>query len=261
MIGTAMSADDVPVCFETRGTGSPAILFVHGWSCDRRYWERQVTHFAERHQVVTVDLAGHGNSGTGRAVWTMPAFADDAVAVVEHLGLRRVVLVGHSMGGDVITAAALRLQSQVVGLVWVDTYRTLGSTHPDSYVEHLVAPLRTDFVSGASSLIRRMFLPTSDADLVEWVIADMTAAPADIAVSAFEHAIAFEPAVVAALREIQAPVVTINPDNKTSDPEALGRHGVTVVPMPGVGHFAMLEHPDLFNRILGEIVRGWTAEV
>jgi pimeloyl-ACP methyl ester carboxylesterase len=61
--------------------------------------------------VVAIDLAGHGESGVGRKAWTMPTFGDDLVAVVERLALADAVLIGHSMGGDVIVEAALQRAS------------------------------------------------------------------------------------------------------------------------------------------------------
>ena len=58
-----------------------------------------------------------GESGGGRQRWTMAAFGDDVAAVVRHLGLGEVVLIGHSMGGDVVVETALRLGGQVLGVV------------------------------------------------------------------------------------------------------------------------------------------------
>jgi pimeloyl-ACP methyl ester carboxylesterase len=62
----AISADGVPIHYEVHGTGLPALVFVHGWTCDRSYWGRQIGHFARKYQVVAVDLAGHGESGLDR---------------------------------------------------------------------------------------------------------------------------------------------------------------------------------------------------
>lgn len=259
MEGSAVSADGIRVSFEVRGAGAPTLVFVHGWSCDRGYWKHQLSYFAERYQVVALDLAGHGTSGAGRRAWTMPAFGEDVVAVAEQLGLGLMVLIGHSMGGDVIIEAARRLPGRVAGLVWVDTYRTLGEMQSQEEVESFLAPFRADFASATRDFVRRTFLPTSDKDLVESVAGDMAAAPPEIALSALEHAITFEPAVVGALREIRAPVVAMNPDHKPSDIEALQRNGVKTVLMSGVGHFAMMEDPSTFNRLLGETVQEFTA--
>lgn len=103
--GSVPSGDGVPIAFTRQGEGPP-LVFVHGWSCDQAYWREQVGHFAGRHTVVTVDVAGHGKSGLERADWTMTSFGGDVAAVLEELDLRDAILIGHSMGGDVITAAA-----------------------------------------------------------------------------------------------------------------------------------------------------------
>jgi len=259
MNGVATSPDGIPLAFEAHGAGTPTLLFVHGWSCDRSYWRGQLRPLAVRHQVVAVDLAGHGESGVGRRDWTMAAFGEDVVAVVEQLGLDEVVLIGHSMGGDVIVEAALRLGDRVVGLVWVDTYSTLGDPGTDDELEAFAAPFREDFGSATRAMARRMFTPAADAELVEWVAADMSAAPPEIAVDALGHAVGNEPGILAGLRELTTPVVAINPDARPTDTEALRRHGVKTVLMSGVGHFLMLEDPDRFNRLLGEVIQEFTG--
>jgi len=126
MKAVAYSTDGVRLCYEVHGAGTPALVFVHGWSCDRSYWRDQLPYFSEEHKVVAIDLAGHGESGLGRQAWTMPAFGDDVVTVVAQLGLESTVLIGHSMGGDVIVDAALKLRDRVAGLVWADVYGSLG---------------------------------------------------------------------------------------------------------------------------------------
>jgi pimeloyl-ACP methyl ester carboxylesterase len=95
----ALSADGVPIHYDVQGTGALALVFVHGWCCDRHSWDRQVDAFAPSYTVVRLDLAGHGASGQARTQWTMAAFGQDVVAVVEQLRLVQVVLIGHSMGG------------------------------------------------------------------------------------------------------------------------------------------------------------------
>jgi pimeloyl-ACP methyl ester carboxylesterase len=72
--------------------------------------------------VVALDLAGYGQSGGGRKDWTMAAFGQDVVSVVEALGLKRVVLIGHSLGGPAVLEAARRMPGRVVGLVLVDSW-------------------------------------------------------------------------------------------------------------------------------------------
>jgi pimeloyl-ACP methyl ester carboxylesterase len=102
-----------------------------------------------------------------------------------------------------------------------------------------------------------MFVPGSDPDLVERVVAGMSGAPAEVAVPVMEHAVANDDAILAALPQLTAPVVAINPDYRPTNAEALARHGVKAVLMSGVGHFLMLEDPDTFNRLLGETIEGF----
>jgi pimeloyl-ACP methyl ester carboxylesterase len=254
MSGVARSRDGIPLVFEVHGAGAPTLVFVHGWSCDRSYWGGQVRPLAARYQTVAVDLAGHGESGVGRRAWTMAAFGEDVVAVAEQLDLGELVLIGHSMGGDVIVEAAVRLGNRVAGVVWVDTYNTLGEPQAKEEIEAFLAPFREDFPAATRALVRRLFTPDADAELVEWVAADMSAAPPEIALEALQHAVSNEPGILAGLRELTAPVVAINPDARPTDTQALRRHGVKTVLVSRLGHFLMLEDPDRFNRLLGEVI-------
>ena len=197
--------------------------------------------------------------GVGRrpSAVAMAAFGDDVAAVVRHLGLGEVVLIGHSMGGDVIVEAARRLPGRVAGLVWVDVYGSLGGTLRDeSAVARFVAPFHADFVSATRDFVRPMFAPGTSTDLAEWVAADMSAAPPHVALEAIRHAVSNEAAATAGLRELALPAVAINPDDGQTDVEALRRHGVRTVLMPGVGHFPMMEDPEAFNRLLDKAVEG-----
>ena len=68
------SRDGTPISYEIYGAGEPTLVFVHGWSCDARYWRAQLPYFAKNHRVVMLDLAGHGHSGSARSQYTMRAF-------------------------------------------------------------------------------------------------------------------------------------------------------------------------------------------
>jgi pimeloyl-ACP methyl ester carboxylesterase len=254
MTGTALSPDGISIAYETLGEGSPALVFVHGWSCDRSYWRAQLESFSREFRVVAVDLAGHGESGLGRETWSMAAFGGDVAAVVEELGLDRVILVGHSMGGDVIAEAARRLPGRVVGMIWVDVYSQLGRPRTPAQLESVVGPLRADFVPATRAFVRGMFPPDSDPDLVEHVAVDMSAAPPDVAVEALEHALSFDRVMPGLLEELDLPLIAINPDRPSNDVESLERHGAEVLLLPGVGHFLMMEDPERFNPLLREAI-------
>jgi pimeloyl-ACP methyl ester carboxylesterase len=253
MEGVVQSADGLAVHFETRGTGRPAIVFVHGWSGDGSHWKHQLGHFAPDHLVVAVDLVGSGQSDRGREAWTMAAFGEDVVAVVEHLGLEEVVLVGHSLGTDAVAEAAVRLPGPVIGIVWVGR-RTVDAEQQPENSDGFLAPFREDFVAAARDLMRRNFGTDPDEELVEWVTEFAMHADPEAALEILLNAKNNDRALAEALESLSIPVVVINGDHRTIDTDALHRHGVQTVSMPGVGHFAMLEDPEAFNQTLRTMI-------
>lgn len=248
------SFDGVAVAFDVRGSGDPALVFVHGLAGDRTDFDAQLAYFAESHQVVAVDLPGNGASGHGRQTWTMAAYGEDVASVVRQLGLDEVVLVGHSLGGDVTVEAARRLGDRVQGLVWISSYQSLGFPQDRDQIGRWLAPFREDFVAATDDLARRNFGPQPDQDLVDRVAAKMCAADPDVVVQVLEAKMFNEPALLAGLGEITAPVVAINPDYKHNDEVSLAAHGVELIEIPGVGHFTMLEDPDGFNEALARTI-------
>jgi pimeloyl-ACP methyl ester carboxylesterase len=252
----AHSIDGTPIQYEVHGTGATALIFVHGWCCDRRYWDQQVDHFAPHYTVVLLDLAGHGASGQERIQWTIPAFGQDVVAVVEHLGLSQVVLIGHSLGGPTIVEAARHLPTAVIGLVGVDTWSNIEQTRTPEQVAAAVAPFRANFAQTARAVARTLFVPTSEPALVERVVAAMTATPSQIGISTAEALASNGRNLREGLQEIKAPMIAINADTfGAPNVEMAERQGIEVVLMSGVGHFVMLEDPQTFNRLLDAAVR------
>ena len=142
VVDSVASADSVMIQYESYGDGDRAVVFVHGWGCDGSHWVRQVEAFKDEYRVVTLDMAGHGQSGSNREQWTVERFGDDVAAVVNQLGLKEVALVGHSMGGAICIEAARRLPDQTVVLIGVDTYHSLSDPAPEDQVENFIAGRR-----------------------------------------------------------------------------------------------------------------------
>jgi pimeloyl-ACP methyl ester carboxylesterase len=247
---SVQSEDGISIAYEERGAGKTALVFVHGWSCDRSYWSGQLEPFSRQFKVVAVDLAGHGESGLGRKDWSMAAFGADVAAVVRKLDLQQVVLIGHSMGSDVVVEAARRLPKRIVGLVWLDQYKQLDKFYTTEEIQAFEAKFQADFVNTTRSFVRGMFAPASDRALVERIAMDMSSAPPEVAIPALVSTISNGRQIPGALQELKLPVIAINPDKPPTDVESLQRQGVKVMVMPGVGHFVMMEDPERFNGLL-----------
>jgi pimeloyl-ACP methyl ester carboxylesterase len=190
--GTAMSTDGVPIKYEVAGQGEPALMFVHCWSCNRGFWDAQWAHFAPRYRVVRLDLAGHGDSGRERKDYTIEAFGADVAAVVEQLALKRVILIGHSMGGPVAVEAERRLGDRVIGVVGVDTFYTGFKAPEGKEAVAALKPLEDNFPEATDKFLRTMFPPGVDPALVERIIGTMRAADKEVALSALKNTFAWQ---------------------------------------------------------------------
>lgn len=252
----ARSPDGVAIHYTDQGKGEPALVFVHCWSCDRRFWFGQLAAFSKDHRVVALDLAGHGESGRNRKDWTVQAFGGDVQAVVEKLGLKRVILVGSSMGGNIILEATRRLGDRVVGLVFVDTLTDVGQRTPPEQIDGMVRKFEADYKGEAAKYINLyLFSKTTPTGVRERVLAGAMAAPPEIAIPVLRAAMEYDP--VPAFREIKVPMHAINSDlfptnvagNRNYAPQ------FQAVIIPGSGHYPMLERPERFNELLAEAIR------
>jgi pimeloyl-ACP methyl ester carboxylesterase len=260
VVDSAASADGVMIHYEVSGKGEPALVFVHGWSCDRSYWKNQVDEFGETYKVVTVDMGGHGGSGLEREDWTLPAFGADVAAVVNKLNPGKVVLIGHSMAGAVNMEAAKLLTGRVVGLIGVDTYQEFGPGVSPERLAEIIAPFRTDFAGTMNGFVRDMFVENADSALVDWIAADMSAAPPEVAISALEFYISSN--ALEMLKEASVPIRAINSDIWPTDLETNQENAASyeLKLMPGIGHFVMQEDPVTFNRLLRETLNELTGK-
>lgn len=266
-LGVARSSDGVPISYTVQGAGAVTLVFVHGWSCDSRYWRMQVPFFEEKCRVVTLDLAGHGHSGFQREIYTVEAFARDVKAVVEDIGAERVILIGHSMGGNIIAEAARMMPSRVRGLIGIDTLQSVEYKMSPQELDDQMNAFDADFMKAADAFVRGMFPRDADKGLVSWVAADVSAAPKQVAMSTYSEAM--KPYVEGKAAEVfeglEMPVRCINADLWPTDVEGNRRHMTSfeAAVMKGVGHFLMMERPDEFNALLdGAIasVLNWTPE-
>ena len=253
-----LSKDGTPISYEVHGSGEPTLLFVHGWSCDSRYWRHQVEHFAQHYRVVVLDLAGHGHSGMMRGRYTMQAFGEDVAAVATATNSSRLVLIGHSMGGAVIAEAARLLPGRVIGLIGVDTFDNIEYPLTRKELDQMRAPLVADFSKGSREFVAGMLLPGTDPEIREWILADISAAPPFVALSAFEEMmhqyLTGEAARI--FDSIAVPVIAVNGDLWPVDAEANRRHMLSfeAITLKDSDHFLMLDRPHLFNQALAEAI-------
>jgi|HubBroStandDraft_3_1064219.scaffolds.fasta_scaffold07795_4 pimeloyl-ACP methyl ester carboxylesterase len=253
------SADGTPIRYHTSGRGAPALVFVHGWSLDQGCWAEQVTRFSPGRQVITLDLAGHGESGRGRREWTLASLGEDVRAVVEAIGPRRVVLVGHSMGGYVALEACRLMPGRVAGIVGVDAFQDVEPPAGAAAAKaEMLAELDRDFPAGARRLAGALLPRAPDPALKERIEAQFAAALPEIALPLLRAAWSYD--LAAALGRVRVPVRDLETTSLTNV-AAARRHcsDFTVIDLTaaGLGHFPMLENPALFDDKLEAALNGF----
>lgn len=253
---TVRAVDRVPIHFEVRGRGEPAIVFVHCWNCDRHFWDAQMAEFGKTRRVVALDLPGHGESGSGRPQWSVESFGDDVKAVVDRAGAKRVVLVGSSMGGPIVLEAARRLGDRVAGIVPVDSLQDFDFRMKPEEIDAAMEKMRRDYRTETTRFITTaLFAPSTPSSVRERVLRMTQSAPAEQSLAILRAVWAYDP--VPALTQIHAPIRAINGDRFPTNVEG-NRHryrDFDAAIMTGTGHYLMIEDPKRFNRLLAETVR------
>jgi pimeloyl-ACP methyl ester carboxylesterase len=260
---TVKAADGLNIACDVRGKGDTALVFLHGWGGDREYWKNQADAFAGDYTVVTVDQAGHGASGKDRKAWTVESLAGDVEAVVKDLGLKRVILVGHSMGGPVALRAAKRLPGTVVAVVGVDTLQNAELKRPEELVKSLTAGLEKDFKGMVGGMFGGMLAEKSDPALREWLGAKAASRDPAVALALMRDLFALDQAK--ALKKAGVPVRCVNSAGGFPffTPTAVGTNrkyaDFDAVTIDDVGHYPMLEKPKEFNDKLRAVLADLAA--
>lgn len=258
--GRVRSFDGVEIAYTVAGTGATALVFIHGGLASRSFWARQLAELSASYRVVVLDLAGHGESGSNRAAWTIPAFGEDVHAVVDALGLTRVVVIGNSLGGPVALEAARLIGRRAIGVIGIDTLHlaTVKISAADAAARG--AAFRQDFAGACRGMVDMLFHPGTYPDLRAWAEQRMLAMQPEVVARMMEGFGGYDHE--AAFRAAGVPIRALNGDlwptsvelNRTIVPD------FDVVVMQGAGHYPMLERPEEFNRLLVQIVRELEAK-
>jgi len=116
----AIPLRDLVVHLEERGAGPP-VLLAHGMWCDGGMFARLATELARDHRVLVPDLRGHGRTTVPATQWEIGDLALDLVALLDHLEIERVTLLGFSMGGMAAIDLAIHFPKRLEALALVGT--------------------------------------------------------------------------------------------------------------------------------------------
>ncbi len=279
-VGPIRSYDGTELAARAAGDPSrPTIVFVHGFSLDMTTWHYQWTGLSDRYRCILFDFRSHGRSARAAGGDLSPlAFSHDLAAVVNTLGDRRVLLVGHSMGAMSMLALAESrpelFRDPVAGVVFVGSAASDLVRGAFGSVTELLRPRLGSLRQAAGRMNRlRRYVLSSPADvaqmiaratqfgpdasphLVRYVVGLAARAPSEVWTDGLAGLMEMD--LRHAVQHIAVPaLVLVGEQDRMTPPSSsvalageLPQGRLEVI--EGAGHFPMMEAHDEFNRRLG----------
>jgi pimeloyl-ACP methyl ester carboxylesterase len=253
------------------GSGTPPLVFVHGFCCSHEDWLLQINALKGRFETVACDLRGHGQTPGRPHEASIEHFGGDVAALLANLDLPKAILVGHSMGCRVVLEAARVAPDSVAGLVLIDGSQQ-GSGDPAAAEANARAFIDSKgWDAFASGLFGQMFL--RESDLSRAIVARARRVPAENGMALWPRMARWDAThVEQVLAELRVPLLAIqttylNPERKRLSLQAgqsspwldlirqkTGNPRIEV--LAGLGHFPQIEAADVVNRLISGFAAG-----
>ncbi|TAL14603.1 MAG: alpha/beta fold hydrolase [Frankiales bacterium] len=236
------------------GAGTPLVL-LHAFPLSSAMWLEQRELLGSRCRVITPDQRGFGGSELGADEPSLGACADDVIALLDGLGLDRVVLGGLSMGGYVAMELLRRAPERVSALLLADTK---ASADPPEAREGRMRTAEAVERDGTGPLAETMLPLLLGATTLETRAAvagrvrGLVAAAPPAAVAWASRAMAARPDSFDVLRATEVPALVVVGDEDALSPVAQAQEMVDALPqgrlavVPGAGHLSAVEDPPAF---------------
>ncbi len=254
---------DFEMGFDDDGTGIP-VVFVHGFPLDRALWIHQRSALSSSARCIVPDLRGFGES-TGAAS-SMGTYADDLVALLDHLDIPSAVFCGLSMGGYICMELWRAHPDRVRGLAFCDTRHTADSEEQrttrneliEKTKEHgpqVVVDAQIDSLIAPSTRERRK-------DIVETLNAMILRQSVEGIVGALK-AMSARPDSTETLKSVTVPTMVIVGEQDQITPPASAQAMFDLLPLSarpriervaGAGHVSCLERPAAVNHAISDFL-------
>jgi pimeloyl-ACP methyl ester carboxylesterase len=241
--------DGATIAYDVDGDGEHALAFVHGWCSKAAHWDRQVEHFAPKYRTVRWDRRGMGRSRAAAAAASPDRHADDLVALLDHLGIDTVTVVGHAGGGPATVAFAAHHPDRARGMVLVDTGlhdpASPGAEAFATSIEQSSTRITDDVFF--ERLYRSFFGARAPKEVVDDAVANALATNRATAAQEMRHILTD---TVSMAGEVNCPVlwVSARPNDTAVARGAFG--DVMIGHVVGSGHFVAVEVPEQLNPMI-----------
>lgn len=251
----------VEINYFQQGKGDTTLLFLHGWCIDGTYWKNQVDYFSKNCNVYAIDLPGFGKSKAERTNWTIEEYANDVTAFIDTMNLKNVVIIGHSMAGEIMLQTALSNNSKIVGIVGVDNFKFIDVSFTPEQMKQMTdffPMLQNDFKNSAPVYADMMlFHPTTSKEVKDRVKTDFANCDSVIGYGTFMNQMQYAYTDAQRLEQLNYKLYLINSDGFPTNEIGLSNHcksSFQVQTIAATGHYPMIEKPTEFNLILEKVL-------
>lgn len=248
--------------YEDNGSGTP-LLLIHGFPLSAGIWREQSAGLAGKFRIIAPDLRGFGSSDIPAGYCTMDLYADDMIALLDHLGIERAAVCGMSMGGYVLLNLLERYPSRITGACFMVT--RAGADDDEGRARRLL--LANEVLASGAAIVadafsKVLFAPGTAAKQPELVAEAlqimMTAKPAGLAGGLL--AMRERKDYRGRLANSTLPALIIGAEEDMAIPAGESRKLAAEIPgsrllmIAGAGHMVMMEKAVEVNRAFEEFL-------
>ncbi|HEV8270857.1 MAG TPA: alpha/beta hydrolase [Chitinophagaceae bacterium] len=254
--------NNTTIAYNQYGNGDTTLLFVHGWCINKEYWSEQSKYFSDKYKVVALDLPGFGQSDKSRSEWTFEKYTDDINEFIKAERLKNVILIGHSMSGDILLLMDTKYPESIIGIVGIDNLKKPGvklSEEENKSIEGFFAMMDSSFSGTVEAYTKgNLFRPSADTSIVNRVIKDFKSNDSVIAIKVLRSLIDVSQKERDMMQQLKHTLYLVNSDSDTTHIDSLKKYckaSADVVYVHGTGHYPMIEKPPEFNAALEKVIR------
>ncbi|MBA4181046.1 MAG: hypothetical protein C0506_10700 [Anaerolinea sp.] len=245
---------DATIAYTDEGSGNPPFVFIHGWACDRTFWQPQADALKRDHRCIAVDLRGRGASPATPPFDVFTA-AEDVAALLRKLGVAPAVLVGHSLGGIIALILNHRHGKLVAGIVTGDS--PIEADGPRRWPRTVAAVREAGNMDPVQGFIEAFFIESTPDDLAANIRATMLTCDAEVGAGMLERGDEVADLLPDLLRAAdKKPFMALWAEKPLGDPNLLRDLMMFArqEPIAAAGHFFQLEQPAITNALLRAFV-------
>jgi 3-oxoadipate enol-lactonase len=252
----AVQINSIQQAYTRIGEGTPLVL-IHGYPLDHTIWYDMVSSLEDKFELILPDLRGFGLSGVAESQYTIADMASDITGLLDHFGIEKAHIAGHSMGGYVALAFARKYPQRVLGLGLVSTQARADTSErkqgryaaAEEILQNGVQPVAESMtpkltsVEGVQAFVRSLIVSQRPAGLAGALKAMAERDDSTSALPGFEFPVAI----------VHGEADELIPVERAQEIKAAIPHA-TLMKLPSVGHMPMMENPQATATTLKKLL-------